>query len=73
MELALLQLNAQIMEVQLVAIVLLGKIFSRYKSDNFKNVPAKLNEEYLLTYTLGKCLYYEMDDKVGELGNWHDI
>ena len=36
MELALLQLNAQIMEVQLVAIVLLGKIFSRYKSKNSK-------------------------------------
>ena len=40
MELVLLQLNVQIMEVQLVAIVLLGKIFSRYKSDNFNNVPA---------------------------------
>ena len=35
MELALLQLNAQIMEVQLVAIVLLGKI-----EQEFKNVPA---------------------------------
>ena len=40
MELVLLQLNVQIMEVQLVAIVLLGKIFSRFKSENFKNVPA---------------------------------
>ena len=30
----------------------------------FKNIPSRYKEDILLTNEFGKCLYYEMDEKV---------